>query len=156
MGVRQAQLTAEFLVQVSAAAGVPRERGTKLLRHVATRVGEAIVVGNEYGPGTPVDTGNARGHWYVAMGGGDPPHDGSAATSGTGAATAGLEALARAADNIATMQLGDVMSWVNDVPYIEALNNGHSQQAPAGMIDPVVASFELLVQAEGLKLGIVP
>lgn len=70
--------------------------------------------------GTPVDTGNARRNWRIGNGG-DP------------------------VSTIAAMKPGDRLSITNPTPYMEALERGHSKQAPAGWIqrvlDRVVAKF---------------
>lgn len=152
MAGRQAKLAAEFLVQLRGAASIPRERASVLVRAVANRVGEAVVVGNQYGPGTPVDVGNARGHWYPTLGDTEPTRDSEA--DQLVADPGGGLALAKIGAAVASMQLGDVLSYTNDAPYIERLNNGYSGQAPGGMTDPVVAAFDVLVQAEAARLNI--
>jgi hypothetical protein len=147
---QQRRSAAEFTLQVKAFHDLTLERCGVLLRAVSSKVGQAVVVGNEYGPGTPVDTGNARGHWYASLGDTDP---GPRNPDANMAADAGL-AVAHMAAVTAGAKLGDVINYVNDAPYIEALNNGHSDQAPAGMTDAVVASWDQLVEVEAARLGI--
>jgi hypothetical protein len=100
--------------------------------------------------GTPVDTGWARANWIPSVaepnllpsavpegvrkaGGpdGDPSFRGQAA-----------EEIAERA-KVADQGLNDVLAWkledgpifaANSVPYIEALNSGHSQQSPEGFV----------------------
>ena len=76
---------------------------------------------------TPVDTGHARRNWVPSVG---QPHSGE--VSGDGEHATGVaEVLAY------TLQAGPL--WVsNSVPYINALNYGHSKQAPAGFIERAV------------------
>lgn len=151
MAGSQARFTQEFLLQFRAIANLPLERANVLLRATAARVGEAVCVGNQYGPGTPVDTGNARGHWYATKGSEAPPRDPNAEVKGA----TQVQSLMQMATVVATLKVGEVINYVNDVPYIEALNNGHSGQAPAGMTDAVIASFDQIVLAEAARLGLV-
>lgn len=72
---------------------------------------------------TPVDTGWARANWI--------PSIGSPATSTGGAS-------AQSAGQAAVLQFvldQAVMYVANHVPYINALNYGHSQQAPALFVE---------------------
>jgi hypothetical protein len=76
--------------------------------------------------GTPVDTGRARGGWQVGINeepSGDTPLDRS-----------GNLTMARGEAQILSASIGDSINIVNRVPYIEALERGHSQQAPRGMV----------------------
>lgn len=149
--MKQAKLTMDFVTGLRGLENAPREKGDKLIRAIGSHVGEALIVGNEDGPGTPVDTGNARGHWYATIGEADPGNpnptpEGVAASQSLAAAQVGLVA--------ATAQLGDVVSFNNDAAYIEELNNGSSQQAPAGMTDVVASNFERIVRTKAQELGI--
>ena len=40
---------------------------------------------------------------------------------------------------ISAVKSGDIVSLVNNVPYIQALEEGHSSQAPAGMVSVAIA-----------------
>lgn len=158
----QARATAEFVASLRGVEQLPEEQATPLLRQSAQTVAEGVIVGNEYGPGTPVDTGWARANWFVSVGAAEPgrhPRLDPAAPAPTqpgGAAAEAAEAVTFAALAIVGAQLGQPIHIVNDVPYIEALNDGHSRQAPAGMVDPVVAQWDTIVDREGAKLGIHP
>ena len=79
---------------------------------------------------TPVDTGRARGNWAVTAGSvsTEPrvdPNGSATIAAGTGAIVNGIDA-----NNVdrATITLG------NNLPYIERLENGWSDQAPTGMV----------------------
>ena len=89
---------------------------------------------------TPVDTGRARGNWQCTMG---SPADGVLdAEDKTGA-----EAIARARDVSVGIGTDDRSIFLtNNLPYIEALENGHSGQAPQGMVAITVAEFEGLAE----------
>lgn len=88
---------------------------------------------------TPVDTGRARGNWQAGVG--TPP---VGETDRTGASAA-LEQIA-----------AEVESWdaenvaiylVNNLPYIVALEDGHSGQAPQGMVKISLSEFPEIVEA---------
>lgn len=86
---------------------------------------------------TPVDKGRARGNWQVT--------EGAPATeplfqfdkSGTMVIQQALEATR-------TLSSDEVAFVVNNLPYIAALEEGHSQQAPAGMVAITMAQMQLL------------
>lgn len=84
---------------------------------------------------TPVDTGRARGNWQLSL---NSPEESVLERAGIsiGAETGKLDEL----------QLGDVIWLANNVPYIEALENGHSSQAPEGMVALTFAELEGAVQ----------
>lgn len=77
---------------------------------------------------TPVDTGHAANNWVPSVA---APYDGTSGSPDfpdSSAQAAGIQAV------LATYELPQV-GWVsNNVPYIGALNDGHSQQAPAGFV----------------------
>lgn len=72
--------------------------------------------------------GRARANWIPTL---NVPFNGTVGRQdGQGAATIGLLAPVSAA-----FKLGDTVWISNNLPYIEALNNGHSTQAPAGFVE---------------------
>ena len=86
--------------------------------------------------GTPVSTGYARANWVPSVG---APHEG--ATSGEGAHAAGLAA-------VLAYVLEDGAAWLsNSAAYIEALNHGHSKQAPSLFIENAVDRAFVAMQA---------
>lgn len=83
---------------------------------------------------TPVKTGHARANWHPTIG---TPNNGELdAEDRAGGATiaAGARVLARYPKE---GKLPPIYVQ-NAVPYIEALNNGHSKQAPAGFVEKAV------------------
>ncbi|AXH72152.1 MAG: neck protein [Siphoviridae sp. ctdc_1] len=86
--------------------------------------------------GTPVDTGWASANWW--------PSVAAPATANTGRAdegsTAGRESQrAAGVTQVLSYQLGQGSIYItNNVPYIDRLNNGWSQQSPAGFVDRAV------------------
>lgn len=87
---------------------------------------------------TPVDTGNARAHWWPTIGDTptNPPLAPDAVVESRG--TPDLSALASA-------KAGDVVTIANNAAYIQRLENGYSQQAPQGMVAVTVAEGPAIV-----------
>lgn len=73
---------------------------------------------------TPVDTGRARGNWQTTVG---IPAKGEIERDGAEAAIAEVEANTPPG-------AGQMTYLANDLPYIEALEEGTSKQAPSGMV----------------------
>jgi len=82
---------------------------------------------------TPVDTGWARANWILNIG---TPFEGPIGTRdsfNTGQQEVGMAAVA------SQYQLSDGPVFIsNNVPYIESLNAGKSDQAPAGFIEEII------------------
>ena len=94
---------------------------------------------------SPVDTGRFRGNWQLQLN--DIP-SGIVETvdrDGGPTITTGESELAGAA-------IGDAIYITNNLPYAQVLENGHSQQAPTGMLAITVAEFNGIVEdvAQGL------
>lgn len=83
---------------------------------------------------TPVDTGKARSNWRVSIGG---PITSEIETFGPGS-TASASAIAAGFSIFARYVPGQDIYIRNNVPYIGALNRGHSKQAPPGYIEAAV------------------
>ena len=97
-------------------------KATIIFRKITLELDQRVVLS------TPVDIGRARGNWFPSL---NAPSTSTEATADpTGAATlAAIEATVDAAE------LGDITWLTNNLPYILKLENGHSQQAPQGMVD---------------------
>lgn len=96
--------------------------------------------------GTPVDTGWASVNWWLSVGQTATGNDGPAGETATRAA---VQAAGTA--SVLTWQPSDGAIYIsNHVPYINRLNNGWSQQSPAGFVDKAVqieiASFTARVK----------
>lgn len=119
----------------------------QVTRKVCLDLLSAVVVGRPVGVGTPVDTGRARGGWQVEIGkapaGEGPPDKQGGATIAAGSA------------QIGRVVGGDIIYIVNNVPYIEKLEYGHSQQAPQGMLRVALAAYPGIVRgaAAGSRRG---
>lgn len=91
---------------------------------------------------TPVDTGRARGNWQLSI---DTPATGILGTLDKGGGSTvrgGLGALAN-------LRPFAVVWLTNNLPYIQALEDGHSQrQAPFGMVALTFAELERALVTE--------
>ena len=76
---------------------------------------------------TPVDTGRARGNWFVTIG-----SPSGAVSQGTD--PGGQASIARGSAVITGLTKPQAIWISNNLPYIVRLENGHSRQAPAGMV----------------------
>lgn len=102
-----------------------------LVRKVILTVDQAVVIS------TPVDTGRARANWRPSLNSpvlGTLPEPSSAG--------AGMQAALQAAQQVAAIYKGGVRSPVvhitNSLPYIQYLNRGSSQQAPANFVGTAI------------------
>lgn len=88
---------------------------------------------------TPVDKGMAINNWLPSL---DTPATGTIDTpdkTGTGSLNKARAVVAQWNANDNSIFL------VNNLPYIQTLENGSSKQAPAGMVTIAIARFEALV-----------
>jgi len=82
---------------------------------------------------TPVDTGRARGNWQVSVT--SPPSTELNAVDRSGGGT-----IAEGLSKMSEQRGGNAIWIVNNLPYIEALESGHSRQAGPGVM--VAATIE--------------
>ena len=87
---------------------------------------------------SPVDTGRFKGNWNASIG--DMDLHTTEAVDGSGGATiARAEGALRA---YSTLENFPVINITNNLPYSVKLEEGHSGQAPNGMVGPTVAEIE--------------
>jgi hypothetical protein len=79
---------------------------------------------------TPVDTGRAQNNWFPSIGA-------ASARVETGD-FASLNPIAEAVQVFSAAPKFPVLFIANNLPYIEALNNGHSKQAPAHFVEQAI------------------
>ena len=106
-----------------------------LVRRVALAADQAVVFG------TPVDTGRARSNWIVAINSApeaviEPYTPGEGGSTGARNAQAAID---QGSQVIAGYQSGDEIHITNNLPYIQRLNDGYSDQAPANFVETAVA-----------------
>lgn len=107
---------------------------------------------------TPVDTGLAKSNWVTTL---NSPYTGTRKPyfPGKSGSTAKLNTDAAMAQATYTLSFYTYPSqvWVsNNLPYISRLNNGYSNQAPAGFVQTALISAESVVRSsfllkEGIK-----
>lgn len=86
--------------------------------------------------GTPIDTGWASANWWPAVG---SPATGNTGQAGEGSVSGREAQRATGVTQVLSYQLGQGSIYItNNVPYIDRLNNGWSQQSPAGFVDKAV------------------
>lgn len=123
---------AQFIEELRAFEEVIREEGVTLQRKVGRAVIASLV------RKTPVRTGQARANWQVTLG---APATGVVdEVDPTGEAT-----IAAGNRVLRSMRLGDTMHFTNNLDYIQKLEEGSSDQAPAGMVAVTLAEVELLI-----------
>jgi hypothetical protein len=94
---------------------------------------------------TPVDTGRARANWQVAIG---------AAPDGTLELEdkSGTATISAATASASGLRAGDVIFLVNNLPYIQRLEDGYSGQSPAGMVGLSIQEFRQIADQIGFEL----
>lgn len=88
---------------------------------------------------SPIDTGRFAGNWQVSAG---SPKSGQLERTGT-------ELVMGEVRQTVAASSGDGSLWlVNNLPYAAKLEfEGHSQQAPNGMIGPMMANLPAIIKA---------
>lgn len=94
---------------------------------------------------TPVDTGWARANWVPSIG---TPVENPVGDDQNVSTSAQERGIAEIFAYAATGE-GQPIFISNNVPYIQALNDGHSQKAPAGFVDLAVSTGLAKAQARG-------
>jgi len=90
--------------------------------------------------GTPVDTGRARGNWQCTIG---SPAEGTIERKDP----TGQAVMAEVTETVAGWNVDQVaICLTNNVAYIEALENGHSQQAPRGWVRVALRNYPGIVE----------
>lgn len=122
----------EFAIDLKRFGKVTREQAQMIFRKIIIDLDTRVVLG------TPVDEGRARGNWFPSL---NAPSD---AMDWASLSPSGGEAVQRATALAMSAKIGDVAWLTNNLPYILPLENGHSRQAPQGMVDlnlEAVAAF---------------
>jgi len=111
-----------------------------------TQVIERTPVGNPDGWKNPAPPGyiggTARGNWRTAIG---RPETATVDNRPEAQATGEVNLA------VARFTLADTIHLSNNLPYIQRLENGWSQQAPAGMVAVTVNEFERVIESEARR-----
>ncbi len=87
---------------------------------------------------TPADTGRARGNWQASVG------RGATGEVSVGSVRSGEARAISNVDQTVSAAVGDIYYLTNNLPYIERLEYGWSQQAPSGMVRKNMQQFNRL------------
>ena len=138
------------LTALTAKAGANLER---TVRGVVLALGERIVERSPVGdptlwkrpPPPGYVGGRFRANWQYGYG--NYPRNDLPTIDASGAAS-----VARITTGVSESPAAGVHYLVNNLPYAQELENGHSTQAPAGMVGLAVVEFQSIVDAEARKL----
>lgn len=126
----------EFTRRIRARANQVGSNVTKTVRRVAITADAAVV------QGTPVDTGRAKSNWIVQLGSPADETIGpySPGEAGSTEAQNVQAALDQGEAVISRYQSGEGVEIhiTNNLPYIQRLNDGYSDQAPANFVEEAI------------------
>lgn len=98
-------------------------------------VATAILIDSQLILNTPVDTGRARANWLPSI---DAPDLSIVPPSSTGAPNS-VQRDADIQSELTRFNFKNTIYISNNLPYIKRLNDGHSQQAPAGFVENIIS-----------------
>jgi hypothetical protein len=113
----------EFSIDLKKFGEVTEEKAQTIFRKIGIDLDSAIVLD------TPVDTGRARGNWFMSIGAPSDARDDNRLDPGGGNATAEI------VTTFSLAKLGSVVWMTNNLPYILPLEQGSSKQSAKGMVD---------------------
>ncbi|MEQ8767207.1 MAG: hypothetical protein RL885_25070 [Planctomycetota bacterium] len=106
---------------------------------------------------SPVDTGRFRANWRIAL---NRQVEASSPLLGElqaeGGAAMSPEERARAESTLAVARFGDSIHITNNLAYAGPLEDGHSQQAPSGMVAVTLIELQANFARANAALGIDP
>lgn len=153
-------LVYDFVADLTRFGDEIADGATKVLQEAAQTTAEAITIGNQFGPGIPVDTGFARASFRVGVG---SPADGP---SEAPPRPKGLPAGVRAFDTpidmgpIGRAALGDALYITTQVEYAQVLEFeakrrrfGANAGASTEFLEPVEARFTQIVDDAADRVG---
>lgn len=117
------------------------DKADQVVRKVSLDVGKAII------SRSPVDTGRFRGNWNYST---------VSINTGTssGADKTGASAIGKIQAGLSSWKPGETIYITNALPYAQRLENGWSQQAPAGMVRLTVVEFQQYVRKAARSLNV--
>ena len=118
------------------------ERADQTVRLVALAADRTLVLN------TPVDTGRARANWQASLG--SPAAGTVDAAPGKRGSVAQATAQAQAVIADYKGGPGAAIFLTNNLPYIVPLNNGSSQQQPAGFVERAI--YKVIKAAKAARL----
>lgn len=134
MAGRNAEYARKFREAMERYAKVETPEAARRAHRETTLLALASIVSK-----SPVDTGRFRGNWQTAP---DAPPSGEVGPPYKDGTALAVEANARLRD----LKPFGTTYITNNLPYAERLENGYSQQAPAGMVALTLAEFAAAVK----------
>lgn len=122
-----------FAESLAAFAEQAKEAIDDVFREVVIEIGISVI------RLSPVDTGRFKGNWQFTVG---SPSNQSIDTVDKG----GHETIANLVAQVSSLEAGQVAYIVNNLVYGVPLEYGHSDQAPAGMVQITLARFLQIVE----------
>lgn len=122
-----------FAESLAAFAEQTKEAIDDVFREVVIEIGTSVI------RLSPVDTGRFKGNWQFTVG---APSNQSMDTFDK----AGHETIATLVAEVGKLEAGQVAYIVNNLVYGIPLEYGHSDQAPAGMVQITLARFQQIVE----------
>lgn len=122
-----------FAESLAAFAQQTKEAIDDVFREVVIEIGTSVI------RLSPVDTGRFKGNWQFTVG---APSNQSIDTFDK----AGHETIATMVAEVSKLETGQVAYIVNNLVYGVPLEYGHSDQAPAGMVQITLARFQQIVE----------
>lgn len=128
-------------------------RMNEALDRVGVAIAKEVIVGDQYSPGTPIDTGYARASWFVSLAEPSAQTVKTIDGAGRGAYGDGTAALDVASLSFEGFRPGMHAYLSNNASYIGVLEYGSSRQAPEGMVRITLAHAQAIVDdaCEGLN-----
>jgi hypothetical protein len=152
---------AEFALDLQAWGLEVEADATRVFRAAAQVAAEAVVVGNQYGPGAPVDTGFLRASFRVGLGAPAPSPANAPRTPGRRPGDAPVFAAAPVASVIAGASLDRAIYVTSNAAYAETLEFlprtrrfGPYAGQPTVFVRPVEARWPRIVEDTMRRLGV--
>lgn len=149
---RQKELSDKFFADLSKFAEELGPLVDAALQKAVFDIFEAVIIGSSQVPsvpkGTPVDTGFARASWWVSINSYGSPTQPSQNPDRTRTVRYGTntDPGADLFPKLSVFTAGDRVYLLTNTEYMLALEFGHSQQAPVGMVREVVAAGPAIVE----------
>lgn len=128
-------MAGSFAAQLEAFARESKDKADQVVRETVMEIGERLITRS------PVDTGAFRGNWNYGL----ETRDAFFNDARIGRELNNLEELPKSA-------AGFIHFVSNAAPYGPALERGHSQQAPQGLVALTALEFEAIVDGAALKV----
>lgn len=117
-----------FAFDIQRFCDLTKERASTVTRQTALSLESGFI------KRSPVLTGRFRGNWQLTV---DTPAAGTLETTDK----SGAQTLAAGVNALSGFEVGPPIYIVNNLPYARRLEDGYSQQAPAGMVRLTVNEF---------------